>query len=424
MNTQLLNAVLRSLLRWAATLIFCLPLRRREFFWKRAVLMLFPLTVVAWALDPLAQSDSLADRQKGLLLLYVSFFLLLGVMVYICVRTDWKAALYCAVWGLLTAQTAFEGWFLLESIALGYGLELRSFPVTAIQLVLGALFYALIYGTVACRMPEKSVYHIGPRQLGSAFFLGILFMVQAALINNAELLHWPKSYLVTVFLGQFYSLTLLYLQTELFKKSAMKKEMDALNLVFERQRQQYQVVRENVNIINRRCHELKMQIACLRRMSPDAALERQIDEAEQAARQYDAARDTGNEVLNVILTEKTLFCEEHQIRLNAVADGSCLAGFDAGDLYALFSNALEGAIKGVLRLYPPQRRLIDLTVCVRQSFIVINIIAPEYPHPEEIDRLLQYEQKVLKNVVKKYHGTLTEDVQNGFCALRILLPQT
>lgn len=421
MNAQLMDAVLRSLLRWAATLVFCLPLRRREFFWKRAVLMLFPLAVVAWVLDPLAQSDSLADRQKGLLLLYVSFFLLLGVMVYICIKTDWKAALYCAVWGLLTAQTAFEGWFLLENVLRGHGLD--SFPVMGVQLVLGALFYALVYGTVACRMPEKGCYHIGPRQLSSAFFLGILFMVQAALINNAELLHWPKSYMATVFLGQFYFLTLLYLQTELFKKSAMKKEMDALNLVFERQRQQYLVARENVSIINRHCHELKMQIACLRRMSPDAALERQLNEAEQAARQYDAARDTGNEVLNVILTEKTLFCEEHQIRLNAVADGSCLVGFDAGDLYALFSTALEGAIKSTLRLYPPQCRVIDLTVCVRQSFIIINIIAPEYPHPEEIDRLLQYEQKVLKNVVKKYHGTLTEDVQNGFCALRILLPQ-
>ncbi|MGN0707882.1 MAG: GHKL domain-containing protein [Faecalibacterium sp.] len=424
MNTPLINALLRALLRWSATMTFCLPLRRRKFFWKRAILMLFPLAVVAWALDPLAQSNSLADRQKGLLLLYVSFFLLLGVMVYICVRTDWKAALYCAVWGLLTAQTAFEGWCLLENYVYVHGLDLNRFTITGIQLLFGTVFYALVYGTVACRMPDKDSYHIGPRQLGSAFFLGSLFMVQAALINNAELLHWPKSYMITVFLGQFYSLTLLYLQTELFKKGAMQKEMDVLNLVFERQRQQYQVARENINIINRHCHELKMQIACLRRMSPDAALERQIDEAEQAARQYDAARDTGNEVLNVVLTEKTLFCEEHQIQLNAVVDGRCLTGFDAGDLYALFANALEGAIKGVLRLQSKQSRVIELTVCVRQSFIVINVISPEYPYPEEVERILQYEQKVLKNVVKKYHGTLTMDVENGFCALRILLPQT
>ena len=71
----------------------------------------------------------------------------------------------------------------------------------------------------------------------------------------------PSSLVITVLLCQFYFLTLLYLQTELFKKSAMQKEMDTLNLLYERQRQQYQVARQNVQIINRRCHELKVRIA-------------------------------------------------------------------------------------------------------------------------------------------------------------------
>lgn len=62
-------------------------------------------------------------------------------------------------------------------------------------------------------------------------------------------------------LTQFYCVTLLYLQTELFKKAAMQKEMDALNLLYDRQRKQYQIARQNVQIINRKCHELKVQIA-------------------------------------------------------------------------------------------------------------------------------------------------------------------
>ena len=72
-------------------------------------------------------------------------------------------------------------------------------------------------------------------------------------------------------LTQFYCVTLLYLQTELFKKAAMQKEMDALNLLYDRQRKQYQIARQNVQIINRKCHELKVQIADLRRLQPDEA---------------------------------------------------------------------------------------------------------------------------------------------------------
>ena len=64
---------------------------------------------------------------------------------------------------------------------------------------------------------------------------------------------------VPLALCQLYCITLLYLQTELFKKAAMEKEMNSLNMLYERQRQQYQVAKRNVQIINRKCHELKVR---------------------------------------------------------------------------------------------------------------------------------------------------------------------
>lgn len=88
------------------------------------------------------------------------------------------------------------------------------------------------------------------------------------------------------------------------------------------------MARQNVQIINKRCHELKLQIAALRQMSSapaDPELKAHIDEAEKAAQLYDASRNTGNEVLDVVLTEKSLLCESRRIQLNAVTDGSCLS---------------------------------------------------------------------------------------------------
>ena len=128
---------------------------------------------------------------------------------------------------------------------------------------------------------------------------------------------WTQAYVAelvdrdsrTILIGQFYFITLLYFQSELFKKSAMEKEMNELNLLYERQRQQYQVARQNV------------QIANLRKLSPEAVPQERIDEAERAARLYDANRNTGTEVLDVVLTEKSLLCESRGIQLNAVANG-------------------------------------------------------------------------------------------------------
>ena len=134
------------------------------------------------------------------------------------------------------------------------------------QLAAGAFFYFVICTTLSRKMSYKGAYNIGPRQLTSAFFIGILFMFQAALLSGGQMVALDRSLVMTMFVGQFYFLTLLYFQTEVFKLSAMQKEMDTLNLLYERQREQYQVARQNVQIINKRCHELE---ASDRRAPPD-----------------------------------------------------------------------------------------------------------------------------------------------------------
>ena len=305
----------------------------------------------------------------------------------------------------------------------GTPLDLRSLPVMLAQLAAGAFFYFVICTTLSRKMSYKGVYNIGPRQLTSAFFIGILFMFQAALLSGGQVVALDRSLVMTMFVGQFYFLTLLYFQTEVFKLSAMQKEMDTLNLLYERQREQYQVARQNVQIINKRCHELKLQIAALRQMSSapaDPELKAHIDEAEKAAQLYDASRNTGNEVLDVVLTEKSLLCESRRIQLNAVTDGSCLSFFEAGDLYALFANMLDHAIESAVKVPEPERRCIDLLVCTRQSFVVVNVISPDRPVESADTRAAHYAVKVTNRIVQKYKGTLTTESQNGFFAVKII----
>ena len=203
----------------------------------------------------------------------------------------------------------------------------------------------------------------------------------------------------------------------------MQKEMDTLNLLYERQRQQYQIARQNVQIINRKCHELKVQIADLRRLNPDAAQEKDLNEAERAVQRYDANADTGNEVLDVVLTEKSMHCEARHITLNCVADGSAVAFVEPGDLYALFSNALDQAIDAAARQMDEPRRMIDLLVCKRQGFTVINIISPVVTEaPARAARQHNYELKVMRRIVQKYNGTMTTENQNLLSAVKIVLP--
>ena len=424
MNLLARHVILRALLRWTAAVAFCIPLKHRPHARLRALGMLLPLLGLTYVLDPSAQSTSLHELQFSLLTLYVAFFVLLGMMIYACVEIDKKSALYCAVWSLLASQTAYECWHLVEVFFewRGTPLDLRSLPVMLAQLAAGAFFYFVICTTLSRKMSYKGAYNIGPRQLTSAFFIGILFMFQAALLSSGQVVVLDRSLVMTMFVGQFYFLTLLYFQTEVFKLSSMQKEMDTLNLLYERQREQYQVARQNVQIINKRCHELKVQIANLRKLSPEAVPPERIDEAERAARLYDANRNTGNEVLDVVLTEKSLLCESRGIQLNAVANGSCLGFFEAGDLYALFANALDHAVESAVQASRPECRVIDLLVCVRQGFVVVNIISPLRPPEQQANRSAQYELKVIRRIVQKYKGTLTLKEQGEFFAEKIIFP--
>ena len=276
---------------------------------------------------------------------------------------------------------------------------------------------------MARAMPEDGGYRIGPRQLGSAGLLGAIFVFQFfALQTSLRIGLRPSAVVTPSLLTQLYCLTLLYLQTELFKKSAMQKEMETLNLLYDRQRKQYQIARRNVQIINRKCHELKVQIADLRRLQPDEATVRSLDEAEQAARMYDANAATGNEVLDVVLTEKSLLCESQRIRLNCVADGICLAYVEPGDLYALFSNLLDQAVDAAVQQQETDHRMIDLLVCKRQGFAVINVIGPVLPAQSEHGRRHNYELKVARRVVQKYNGTMSTELRGALFAVKIVLP--
>ena len=65
---------------------------------------------------------------------------------------------------------------------------------------------------------------------------------------------------------------------------------------------------------------------------------------------YSAIVRTGNEILDTILTEKSLICENSGIHISCVADGSLLAFMNPVDLYTLFGNALDNAIEAVRKL--------------------------------------------------------------------------
>lgn len=403
-----------TLLLWGAGAVYTLPLAHRPGYARNMVLWLLAFLPVRWMM---AELPTLVD----LILPYLGNALLLTAMIATCVRQHWMSVLYCMTWAMLSAHATQEVYLLLA-----WNGVLPANPWWTVVMALPV--YLLLWATLARHMPSGDQYDIGPRQLSSALLLNLLFEMLYEIVMLAPGVREPI--ILPAMLAQVYCLTLLYLQTELFKKSAIQKELDTLNLLYDLQKKQYNAARRNVQLIYRKCHELKVQIAALR-ADPNALQGETLQQAESAVRRVDATMNTGNDVLDVVLTEKALACEEKHITMNCVADGAALDFFEPAELYVLFSSALDNAIEAVETLEVP-KRLIDVLVSVRQDFLVINIINPlrmapdfegELPAVDAQRRLGRgYGLKNIRRIVRQYGGMLDVKAEDGFFTLRIVIP--
>ena len=80
------------------------------------------------------------------------------------------------------------------------------------------------------KMPQGDFYQIGPRQMTSVLILGGMFATISYHFVMLEPTNKPIS--TILFLCQVYCISLLYLQTELFKKSRIQKELETLNFLY------------------------------------------------------------------------------------------------------------------------------------------------------------------------------------------------
>ena len=145
---------------------------------------------------------------------------------------------------------------------------------------------------------------------------------------------------------------------------------------------------------------------------------------------YDAAVKTGNETLDILLTERSLYCEKHGIRLTCMVDGGKLDFLPVGDLCALFGNALENAVEAVSRLENEEERIISFLVRERRGMLVITVdnnYAGELEFDGGLPRTTKEEDghgyglKSIRLVAEKYGGEATV-MADGMFHLTVLLP--
>lgn len=415
-----------SISLWAACAVYLFPLKHRARYGCRFALATAGMFAVMAAAAWWGIAYSILTVPQVILM--PGCFLLCCLFIYICAAMPLGAAVYCAAWVIITQQVAHEFAYLVQNGMRSEGLLL----VIACTVVIYAVNYGTAALTIARYMPDHGVYQVGPRQLTSALFLLVVFEILFRFVRAGGSVPFADVRVWNILLIESYCVLILYLQNTLFKKSAMRQELDTFNRIWHQQKEQYELSQETIALINHKCHDLKHQIAAMRAITSPEEREKYLREVEDSVQIYDSIVKTGNEVLDTVLTEKSLFCTASNIKINCIADGRRMDIFDPVDLYTVFGNAIDNAIESVKQLENQEMRMIDVLVYVRKQFLMINIMNPigkrlefDGDLPVSTKKRTGYHGFGLKSIrytIEKYDGFMKIDTAENIFSLKILIP--
>lgn len=225
---------------------------------------------------------------------------------------------------------------------------------------------------------------------------------------------------------------LLYSQQDERQKRQLAYEMEAINEMLLRQYNQYEMSRNNIEVLNQKYHDLKHQIIAIRQETDLEKRDHYLLEMENRIKLYESEFKTGNHVLDILLTMKSAYCTMNNINFTCVADGTVLKFMETVDICSVFGNALDNAIESVEKQEDIEKRLVKTAVYRKGQLAMIRFenYSAELPVleqglPDTTKKNKDYHGYGLKSIdmiTRKYGGTMTINTEDSWFVLRILLP--
>lgn len=353
-------------------------------------------------------------------------------------RLDPGKAFYCTIWSHLLSELLTQQFFLHLLFRIPPMGDVVGFLVKLAVLMVLAMGSAwLMHRFLAKLLQHEGDYLINRRKV----LLVLAVIAMQLLMTNYQLIFWlmggssqESHNMVLVFrlIIDLFAVVILFLQNDIEKRQRTQQELELLNQMWHRQQEHLRLSRENIEIINRKCHDLKHQIAALRTLKDREQIDRQIAEMENAVMIYDSVIRTGNPILDVVLTEKSLYCEAHQINMTCLVDGKLLSFVDSVDLYTLFGNALDNAIESVMQQTDKLKRVIQVAAYEEHGMLLIRfrnycdqtpVLVDGMPVTTKEDSDYHgFGLKSIRHTAEKYGGGISIQTGSNFFSLQILLP--
>ena len=387
----------------------------------------------------------LNNRAISTSIMFLLLFLLSIISMKICYEDKLINIVFCAFAAYTTQHLSYRFSGLLSFLIMGdnspmidvYTSTIYDFLKFDIYFLLWFIIYLLSYGIIyssTFRWFSSKLKKTTMKLKSVSVFILVAIGIVVNIIINTIIVYYVTDSLSINLSSICSTLTcflLLYIQFNLLRTYELEDELDFVKKMWEKEKEQYLIAKDNIDIMNIKCHDLKHQIIKIKN-NEQVGLSI-VNELEEVVKIYDSIAKTGNEALDVILTEKSLFCVKNNIVFTYVADGPKLSLMAESDIYSLFGNALDNAIESVLKIEEKEKRIIEMRIYQVNEFLSISIKNSFFgkidfdengiPITTKKDVFYHgYGAKSISLIAGKYDGSVSFGIKNDLFNLNVLIP--
>jgi len=399
-----------------AEALFALKLRRRPHFGLRLAVSLPVCLVLSVALP-----NVIAMIVSGFFSLTI-FLLSLG-LCRVLFEGRFTDILFCCVSAQFTQNLAYN----VENLFyLPFADKISNVGWFCLSLGTMLVIYSTCYLIFAQRMDEHEEIHVSggymfPIAIVNALFVYTMqYLFQVYGIDKLWVSRPPL--IVCCIFG-------LCIQFGLLAYKSEKEENAKLEYFLRQEEKQYEVAKNNIDLLNMKAHDLKHYINRVQAVSGSVE---ELQEIADVVKEYEKTVSCGNQTLDVLLTEKQYQCWQDSIDLSLMVQGEELAFFHTADLVSIFGNALENAIECELRVPEEGKRCISLKVFRKGNILCIHMenfcnerirVVDGLPVTNKKDKGGHgFGLKSIRYAVQKYGGTMQIGSRENAFVLNIVVP--
>lgn len=397
-----------------SVLLFCVPLRHKKPFIGRLVIstiayVLFGAGIIFYIIRVAA---------GGIINTFLGYCSILTVLVVAYIYT----IVICdvGVWdSLVVVANAYATQNFIYDVTKLIDIQDNQVIKIVLVIIIQIVCYFLFYNLIAKKISDDGRYDSRPAEAIAYFavVLSVALILSSITARYEEMTDIGYAFFVMRIYGAACCLFILVWNMFMRRRFTVQRQLDNQMLLWEQQKKQLNFSRGSIELINSKLHDLKHQLENAENSDDPEVIRKSIHNAKELITLYNSTQQTGNPILDTILTEMSMRCEKERVNWSCIADGKSFDAMESTDLYSIVHGLLEIAIDLSVAVEAKERRVLSVTTFVKNQ---LTIFQCESYYQGTVDK--EKELSYIENIIEKYNGSLSVDTSNNIFMCTLVIP--